>query len=148
MTKSISVTPYFERGDGRVRGIAETYVAGLRGGRDADAGVKVVLPAGLVERAVLAGARLSISLAPDGRIVLDAEGLDCETIEAASKAAGLSKQTLAGVVTECLRADLLDAEDDPLGDLTKLRAQLVRSLSAVDDAMTRVKGRRKRAPSA
>ncbi len=76
MTKSISVTPYFERGDGRVRGIAETYVAGLRGGRDADAGVKVVLPAGLVERAVLAGARLSISLAPDGRIVLDAEGLE------------------------------------------------------------------------
>ena len=112
MTKSIAVTPYFERAEGKDDDVAETYVAGLRGARGANVGVEVVLPARLVERTVLFGARLSISLAPDGRIVLDAEGLDSETIEAASKAGSLAKQTLGSVIADCLRLDLLEGEDE------------------------------------
>lgn len=145
MTKNIAVTPYFERGKGKDDDIAETYVAGLRSGRGANVGVEVTLPARLVERAVLVGAQLSISLAPDGRIVLDAEGLDSETIEAASKAGDLAKQTLGSVIADCLRLDLLEGEDNPLGDLKALRAQLVNGLAQLDEAAEGIKRRRKRA---
>ena len=144
MTKSIAVTPYFERAEGKDDDVAETYVAGLRGARGANVGVEVVLPARLVERTVLVGARLSISLAPNGRIVLDAEGLDSETIEAASKAGGLAKQTLGSVIADCLRLDLLDGEDDPLGDLKILRTQLVQGLAQLDETAEGIKRRRKR----
>ena len=144
MTKSIAVTPYFERAEGKDDDIAETYVAGLRGARGANVGVEVVLPARLVERTVLVGARLSISLAPDGRIVLDAEGLDSETIEAASKAGRLAKQTLGSVIADCLRLDLLKGEDDPLGDLKILRTQLVQGLAQLDETAEGIKRRRKR----
>ena len=144
MTKSIAVTPYFERAEGKDDDVAETYVAGLRGARGANVGVEVVLPARLVERTVLVGARLSISLAPDGRIVLDAEGLDSETIEAASKAGGLAKQTLGSVIADCLRLDLLEGEDDPVGDLKLLRTQLVHGLAQLDEATEGIKRRRKR----
>lgn len=145
MTKRIAVTPYFERAEGKDADIAETYVAGVRAARGGDVGVEVVLPARLVERTVLVGARLSISLAPDGRIVLDAEGLDCDTIEAAGKAGGLAKQTLGSLVGDCLRLDLLEGEDDPLGDLRSLRSQLVRGLAQLDEAAEGIKRRRKRA---
>ena len=144
MTKSIAVTPYFERAEGKDDDIAETYVAGLRGARGANVGVEVVLPARLVERTVLVGARLSISLAPDGRIVLDAEGLDSETIEAASKAGSLAKQTLGSVIADCLRLDLLEGEDEALGDLKMLRTQLVHGLAQLDEAAEGIKRRRKR----
>ena len=144
MTKSIAVTPYFERAEGKDDDIAETYMAGLRGKRGVNRGVEVVLPARLVERTVLVGARLSISLAPDGRIVLDAEGLDSETIEAASKAGGLAKQTLGSVIADCLRLDLLEGEDDPLGDLKILRTQLVQGLAQLDETEEGIKRRRKR----
>ena len=110
MTKSIAVLPFFERAEGRDDALAESYVAGLRGAHGTNVGVEVTLPAGLVERAVLVSARLSIGLAPDGHFVLDAEGLDDETLEAASKAGGIAKQTLESVVTDCLRLDLLDGE--------------------------------------
>ena len=144
MTKSIAVTPYFERAEGKDDDVAETYVAGLRGARGANVGVEVVLPARLVERTVLVGARLSISLAPDGRIVLDAEGLDSETIEAASKAGGLAKQTIGSVIADCLRLDLLEGEDDPLGDLRTFRAQLVHGLAQLDQATEGMKKRTRR----
>jgi len=145
MTKSIAVTPYFERAEGKDDDIAETYVAGLRGARGANVGVEVVLPARLVERTVLVGARLSMSLAPNGRIVLDAEGLDSETIEAASKAGGLAKQTLGSVIADCLRLDLLEGEDDALGDLKTFRTQLVRGLRLLDDVVEGINRRQKRA---
>ena len=145
MTKSFAVTPYFVRAEGKDDDVAETYVAGLRSARGANVGVEVVLPARLVERTVLVGARLSISLAPDGRIVLDAEGLDGETIEAASKAGGLAKQTLGSVIADCLCLDLLDGEDDPLEDLKALRAHLVYGVAQLDEAAEGIKRRRKRA---
>ncbi len=144
MTKSIAVTPYFTRGKAKDDDIAETYVAGLRGARGANVGVEVVLPARLVEQTVLVGARLTISLAPNGRVVLDAEGLDSETIEVASKAGGLAKQTLGSVIADCLRLDLLEGEDDPLGDLKTLRAQLVRGLAQLDETAEGIVKRSKR----
>ena len=144
MSKSIAVSPFFERAEGKDDDIAETYVAGLRGTRGANVGVEVVLPARLIEHTVLVGARLSISLAPDGRIVLDAEGLDSETIEAVSKAGGLAKQTLGSVIADCLRLELLEGEDDPLGDLETLRAQLVQGLAQLDETAEGIKRRRKR----
>ena len=144
MTKSIAVLPFFERAEGRDDALAESYVAGLRGAHGTNVGVEVTLPTGLVERAVLVSARLSIGLAPDGHFVLDAEGLDDETLEAASKAGGIAKQTLESVVTDCLRPDLLDGEDDPFSDLAKLREQLVRALERLDEAAEQMKGRRKR----
>ncbi len=144
MTKRIAVAPYFERAEGKDDDIAETYVAGLRGAPGDNAVVEVELPARLIERTVLVGARLSIMLAPDGRIVLDAEGLDSETIEAASEAGGLAKQTLGSVIADCLRLDLLEGEDDPLGDLETLRTQLVNGLAQLDEATEGLKRRRKR----
>ncbi len=144
MTKSIAVTPYFERAEGKDDDIAETYVVGLRGAGGANVVVEVVLPARLIERTVLIGARLSISLAPNGRIVLDAAGLDRETIQAASKAGGLAKQTLGSVIADCLRLDLLEGEDDPLGNLKTLRTQLVQGLTQLDEAAEGIKKRRRR----
>ena len=143
MTKSIAVTPYFERAAGKDDDIAETYVAGLRGARGANIGVELVLAARLIERTVLVCARLSVSLAPDGRIVLDAEGLDSETMAAASKAGGLAKQTLGSVIADCLRLDLLEGEDDPLGNLKTLRTQLVQGLTKLDEAAEGIKKRRR-----
>lgn len=142
MTKKIAVLPFFERvgPDGE---LAESYVAGLRGEHDGECGVTVRLPAELVERTVLVSARLSISLAPNGHFVLDAEGLGNDTLEAASKV-GIAKQTLQAVVMDCLRPELLDGEDDPIADLAQLRGQLAHALEQLDEAAERMKGRRKR----
>ncbi len=144
MTKSIAVTPYFERAEGRDDEIVETYEAGLRGSLGENAVVQIELPARLVERTVLVGARLSIMLATNGRIVLDAEGLDDDTIEAASTAGGLAKQTLGSLLADCLQLDLIEGEDDPLGDLETLKAQLIHGLALLDEATDGLKRRKKR----
>ena len=68
-----------------------------------------------------------------------------ETIEAASKAGGLAKQTLGSVIADCLRLDLLEGEDDPLGDLKTLRAQLAHGLAQLDESTDGLKKRSKRA---
>ena len=143
MTKSIAVSPYFERADDRDGCPAESYVAGLRGARGSSVGVEFTLPAELVERAVLVNARLSISLSSDGRFSLDADGLGDETLDATSSAGGIDKQTLESVVTDCLDQELLAGDDDPLADLATLRAQLVRALAQLDEAAERMKGHRK-----
>lgn len=64
MTKSIAVTPYFERAEGKDDDIVETYEAGLRGSLGENAVVQIELPARLVERTVLVGARLSSQWKP------------------------------------------------------------------------------------
>ena len=78
MTKKIAVLPFFERA-GRDGDLADSYVAGLRGEHDGECGVEVRLPAELVDRTVLVSAQLSISLAPDGHFVLDAEEVSATT---------------------------------------------------------------------
>ena len=75
--------------------------------------VEITLPAETIERAVLCGARLSLWLSLDGRLVLDGEGLSDEMLEAASAAGPLGQQTVISLITASLDPDALDAEDDP-----------------------------------
>ena len=133
MSERVEVSPFFERGATGHDGFpAESYVAGFRGTGGEGIGVEITLPAEIVERTVLRGARLSLSLSPEGRLVLDGEGLSTEVLEAASAAGGLRDQTLESLVSGCLNLDLLGGEDDPVGDLTALREQMVRALAQLD----------------
>ena len=76
MSQTVEVVPFFERGETSLDGFpAETYVAGFRGTNGASSGVEITLPAEVVEEAVLTGSCLSVSLSPDGRVVLDGDGL-------------------------------------------------------------------------
>jgi hypothetical protein len=79
--------------------------------------------------------------APLAALVLDGEGLSDEMQEAASAAGRLHEQTLASLVTASLDPEHVAAEDDPVADLTSLRAQLAAALSQVDSALERLKRR-------
>ena len=141
MTEAMDLMPFCERkGTGVDFLPAEGYVAGFRRG-DGTIAVEITLPAETVERAVLCGARLSLWLSLDGRLVLDGEGVSDEMLEEASAVGKLHQQTLASVVSACLRPEHLAAEDDAVGELTTLRAQLATALSQVDDALQRLKQR-------
>ena len=140
MTRPVELTPFFERAETSREGFpADGYVAGLREANGAAIGVEITLPAELVEQTVLIGSRLSVGLAPDGRLVLDAEGLGEETLQAASAAGGLRDQTLESLVASCLDPELLAGEDNAVGDLTGLREQLVRALAQLDGTLERLK---------
>jgi hypothetical protein len=129
----MEVSPFFERGEGSQGGFpAESYVAGLRATHGGGAGVEITLPAEIVERTVLAGSRLCVRLSPDGRLMLDADGLSNDVLEAAGAAGGIQDQTIESLVSGCLNLDLLGGEDDPIGDLTALRGQMVRALAQLD----------------
>ena len=145
MSESVEVSPFFERGRTSHDGFpAERYVAGLRETSGDGIGVEITLPAEIVQRTVLTGARLSVSLSPEGRLVLDGEGLSDEVLEAASAAGGLRDQTLESLVSGCLNLDLLGGEDDPVGDLTALRGQMVRALAQLDATLEELKKRQAR----
>jgi hypothetical protein len=142
MSESVEVSPFFERGRTSHHGFpAETYVAGFRCAGGTEGGVEITLPAEVVERTVLTGARLSLSLSPEGRLVLDGEGLSDEVLEAASAAGGLGDQTLESLVSRCLNPDLLGGEEDPVGDLTALRGQMERALAKLDATLEELKKR-------
>jgi hypothetical protein len=134
MTGKVEVTPFFERAQA-----SDDYVAGVRATSGAPVGVEITLPAELVDRAVLVRAHLSIDLTPDGRLFLDSDDVDDETLEAASAAGGVSGQTLESLITACLDPELLAGETDPLRELTQLRAQLDRALAALDATLARMK---------
>jgi hypothetical protein len=141
MNEPLELVPFFEREEGSRDGFpAESYAAGFRQA-DGKLAVRVTLPAETVDRAVLTGARLSLSLSLDGRLVLDGEGVSDEVLEAASTAGPLGQQTLASLLTAALDADSLGAEDDPVSGLTSLRAQLTDALAQVDAAIERLKQR-------
>jgi hypothetical protein len=145
MSDMMEVSPFFERGKASHGGFpAETYVAGFRSASQTGEGVEVTLPAEIVDRIVLTGARLSVSLSPEGHLVLDGEGLSDEVLEAASAAGGLHDQTLESLVPGCLNLDLLGGEDDPVGDLTALREQMVRGLAQLDATLEELKKRQAR----
>ena len=145
MNRAVELLPFFERGKTSHDGFpAESYVAGFRDADGASAGVEVILPAEIVERTVLTGSRLSVSLSPDGRLVLDGDGLGDEVLDAASTAGGIRDQTLESLVAACLRLDLLGGEDDPIGDLTALRGQMVRALAQLDGTLERLRKRQER----
>ena len=138
MNKSVEVMPFFERSGKGEEGLeSETYVAGFRQADGSPIGVKVVLPAEMVERAVLADSGLSVSLNPDGTFTLHADGLSDDTLDAAS--AALRQQSLESLLADCLRPDLVAMEDDPVGDLKSLRTQLAGGLALVDRALEQLK---------
>jgi hypothetical protein len=138
MSETVEVSPFFERGETSHDGFpGDTYVAGLRGPHGA--GVAVTLPAEIVDRTVLTAARLSVFLSPDGRLVLDADGLSDGVLEAAGDAGGIRDQTIESLVSGCLNLDLLGGEDDPIGDLTGLRGQMVRALAQLDTTLEELK---------
>jgi hypothetical protein len=62
-------------------------------------------------------------------------------LEAASTAGGIRNQTLESLVSGCLDLDLLGGEDDPIGDLTALRGQMVRALAQLDATVEQLKKR-------
>jgi hypothetical protein len=141
MSGRSDLVPFCEREDGTLDGFpAEKYRAGFRRA-DGTAVVEIALPAETVERQVLTGARFSLWLSLDGRLVLDGEGLSDDLLEAASAAGRLHAQTLASLVTASLDPEHLAAEDDPVGDLTSLRTQLAAALSQVDSALERLRQR-------
>ena len=143
MTKTMEVAAFFERQEATSDGCPGAgYVAGVRGPAGSNIDVAITLPADLVERAVLAGARLAITLSPDGRLVLDSDHVSDEALEEASAAGATRHQTLESLVAECLPMDLLQGEDDPIGDLTALRGQLVRALAQVDGTLAQLQGAR------
>jgi hypothetical protein len=145
MTDNVEVTPFFRRGETGYGGFpAETYVVGFRCAKGTAGGVEVTLPAAIVDRIVLTGAQLSVSLSPEGRVVLDGEGLSDDVLMAASTAGGMREQTLESLVAGCLNLDLLSGEDDPVGDLTALRGQLVRALTQVDTTLEQLEKRQQR----
>ena len=141
MTETVELLPFFEREDGSLEGFpAENYVAGLRRA-NGTAAVEVLLPAETVERTVLAGARLSLWLSLDGRLVLDGDGLSDEMLEAASAAGRLHEQTVVSLVTASLDPGHLAAEENPASDLTLLRQQLIEALAQVDAVLERLEQR-------
>lgn len=139
MTEHIELKPFFEREHGSPEGLpAVSYVAGFRYA-DGSAAAELKLPAETVERTVLTGARLSLWLALDGHLVLDGEGLGDEVLEVASAAGPLATQTLTSLVSASLDPTHLAGEDNPVAELTSLRAQLADALAQVDGAIERLK---------
>jgi hypothetical protein len=142
MSERVEVSPFFERGETGHDGFpAETYVAGLRETSGDGIGVEIKLPAEIVDRIVLTGSRLSVSLSPEGRLVLDGEGLSDDVLEAASAAGGLRDQTLESLVSRCLNLEFLGGEEDPVGELTALRGQMVRALAQLDATLDELRKR-------
>ncbi len=139
-TGTATAAAFFERvTDGLEFLPAKSYVVGLRPSHSDAPVVRITLPAELVDRTVLAGAQLSVWLsAVDGRLMLDGAGVDDETLEAALAAGPLREQTLLSLVEACLDPDHLAMEDDPVGDLTAVRAQLAEALAKVDRALARL----------
>ncbi len=139
MNRSVEVIPFFERfGEDQEDWSGEGYVAGFRKADGSPAGVQVIVPAEMVEHAVLAKSRLSLSMNPDGTFRLHSDGLSDDALDAASQGS-LGRQSLKSLLSECLRPDLVAMEDDPAADLNSLRTQLATGLSLVDRALEELK---------
>ena len=132
--------PFFERENDETTSLpGERYVAGVRSSDDVAPTVSMTLPAEIVDRAVLTGAQLSVWLsAASGRLILDGNGVDNDTLEAALDAGPMRSQTLLTLIEACVEPDHLSMEEDPVGDLTSLRGQLVEALAKVDAALVRL----------
>jgi hypothetical protein len=140
MRERLELSPFFERAKSSIEGFpADAYVAGFRQPGGSEVTVEIALPGELVERAVLRGSSFNVSLSLDGRLVLYAEGVSDEAMEAAGRA--VRQQTLESLVKDCLAPELLAGEDDAVGELSILRAQLVRALAQLDGTLERLKQR-------
>jgi hypothetical protein len=132
--------PFFEReDDGATLLPGDRYVAGIRSSDHDTPAVRMILPAEIVDRTVLTGAQLSVWLsAGSGKLILDGQGVDNDTLEAALDAGPMREQTLLTLIGACVDPDHLAMEEDPTGDLTSLRGQLVEALAKVDAALARL----------
>jgi hypothetical protein len=140
MNETVELSLFFERAGRSTDGFpAESYVAGYREPGSDHVAVEITLPGELVEQAVLTGSCLAVSLSPDGRLTLHADGLGDEVLAAATGA--VRQQTIESLVADCLDPELLAGEDDALGELTSLRAQLSRALTQLDGTLERLKRR-------
>ena len=131
MGKAMTLCAYIERAEATDG--SDGYVAGLRSADGGEVWLRLLLPADVVECAVLKSARLSVMLSPCGRLVLDAEGLSEEALEAASADVPLRDLTLEKLVRLCLEPALLKGEDNLPKDLDALHDQLQRALQLVDE---------------
>ena len=129
--------PFFEReDDGTASASGECYVAGFRSPDDKSLTMRLILLAEIVDRAVLTGARLSVWLsAGSGKLILDGEGIDNDTLDAAVEAGPMRAQTLLTLIEACIDPHHLAIEEDPIGDLSSLREQLAEALAKVDAAL-------------
>ena len=130
MGKSMTLCAYIERAEATDG--SDGYVAGLRSADGGEVWLRLLLTADVVECAVLKGAGLSVMLSPCGRLVLDAEGLSEEALEAASVDTPLRDLTLEKLVRLCLEPALLKGEDNLPKDLDALHDQLQRALELVE----------------
>lgn len=143
MGQTAELAPFFERCCKSMDGFpADSYVAGFREHDGKAADIRITLPADIVDCTVLSGAQLSIWLrAVDGKLILDGEGVGDKALEAALAAGPLRRQTLRTLVEACVDSHHLVMENDPIGDLTSLRSQLVDVLAIVDSALDGLKRR-------
>ncbi len=131
MGRAMTLCAYIERAEATDG--SDGYVAGLKSADGGEVWLRLLLPAESVECAVLRSARLSVMLSPSGRLVLDAEGLSEEALEAAGADAPLQDLTLEKLVRLCLEPALLKGEDNLPKDLDALHDQLQRALQLVDE---------------
>lgn len=140
MSTGTATAAFFERVSEGVEFLpAKSYRVGLRPVHPDAPAATFTLPAELVDRTVLTGAQLSVWLsAEDGRLMLDGAGVDDEALEAAVAAGPMRAQTLLSLVEACLDPEHLAMEEDPVGGLTALKAQLTEALAKVDGALARL----------
>jgi len=101
----------------------------------------MVIPLGPedVEPVVLSGARFSISMRPDGNLLIEGDGLCDSAIEWISNQGIPAQAAVNELVREALRPDLLAMEDDAPAELRKLRDRLSESLKLVNQALRSLK---------
>lgn len=78
-----------------------------------------------------------LTLRPDGRIGVEADGLTDEALEALS--AGLAGTTLADLLKSVLDQDRVEVEDDPASGLATLAETLRCALREVDNRVLRLR---------
>lgn len=133
--KSVEVVPFFERLGGQPEDWpGSNYIAGFRNADGTPSGVQVVVPAEMVEHAVLVNSRLSLAMNPDGTLALHSEGLNQDAVEAASQCC-IGRQSLESLLKDCLRPELVAMEEDVSQNLRLLRTQLATGLALVDRAL-------------
>jgi hypothetical protein len=138
MGNAMMLCAFVERADAMDH--SDEYVAGLKSPDDGEIWLKLSLPAEVVERAVLKGARLSVTLLPCGRLAFDAEGLSDEALEVASAEEPFRDLTLEMLIRTCLDPALLKGEEDLPKDLDMLRGQLQRALQLVEETQSKLCG--------
>jgi len=138
MGEAMMLSAFVERADAKDG--EGGYIAGLISPAGGEVWLKLLLPAEIVECAVLKAARLSIMLSPSGRLAFDADGLSDKALEVATAEACCRDLTLETLVRACLDPALLKGEDDLPKDLDVLRGQLQRALQVVDETRNRLSG--------